>query len=196
MDENERRVNGFHRALSVVQARGGAYRSEQERREMRMIARAPCRARAGFAAVRDGRSTALRDGRLAGGSLRGADASPGLRAAALPATRPPPPARRGSTFAATACCVRRGAFARPSRDSSLRSRSRTFAAACRVRRGTLARLFVGRLRTERSKSPSARGMLWPISFSIATIDLWSSDVTIEIAVPVRPARPVRPMRWT
>jgi hypothetical protein len=39
-------------------------------------------------------------------------------------------------------------------------------------------------------------MLWPISFSIATIDFWSSGVTIEIAVPVRPARPVRPMRWT
>ena len=35
-----------------------------------------------------------------------------------------------------------------------------------------------------------------ISLSIAANDLWSSDVTIEIAVPARPARPVRPMRWT
>ena len=43
---------------------------------------------------------------------------------------------------------------------------------------------------------SARGMPWPISFSIAAIDLKSSGVTIVIAVPARPARPVRPMRCT
>ena len=33
-------------------------------------------------------------------------------------------------------------------------------------------------------------MFWPVSLSIAAIDLVSSEVTIEIAVPGRPARSV------
>ena len=47
-----------------------------------------------------------------------------------------------------------------------------------------------------ASTPSARGMVWPISFSIAAIDLKSSGLTMVMAVPARPARPVRPMRWT
>jgi hypothetical protein len=39
-------------------------------------------------------------------------------------------------------------------------------------------------------------MFCPISRSIAAIDLLSSGLTIDIAVPARPARPVRPMRCT
>jgi hypothetical protein len=39
-------------------------------------------------------------------------------------------------------------------------------------------------------------MLWPISDSMAATDLLSAPVTIEIAMPLRPARPVRAMRWT
>jgi len=44
-------------------------------------------------------------------------------------------------------------------------------------------------------SPSTRNAL-AISFSIAATDLLSAPVTIEIAMPLRPARPCGPMRWT
>ena len=76
------------------------------------------------------------------------------------------------------------------------------AAACALAR-TVACVDVSRGRSLSSDESELNGVsrlrraecCCPISRSIAAIDLVSSGVTMEIAVPVRPARPVRPMRW-
>ncbi len=47
-----------------------------------------------------------------------------------------------------------------------------------------------------ASAPLIQGIVWPVSFSTAAMDLISAGETRVMATPLRPARPVRPMRWT
>ena len=165
----------------------GANRPQQERRKMRVIGglgRGIARRlrRLGAADRRRARGRGRdRRGECRGGCLR-------LRAGVAARHR-----SVGVRVPGAACGLRANlrAMLPWRRRASLRVHAN--AAAVRLRRRT------GLPRCRRPGSRRclrARGMVCPISFSIAAIDFWSSGVTIEIAVPARPARPVRPMRWT
>jgi hypothetical protein len=69
-----------------------------------------------------------------------------------------------------------------------------FEARSAFREGSLAAsAFLGA--SSAAASLPARGILWPISFSIRPTASASSRVASVIAIPYIPARPVRPMRW-
>ena len=192
---NEENEGGVNRALrraraSITPGRAPAAAGTPEDASDRRVRRPGSRG-AGGASARP--IEGVREG---GGAIGGVNSAAAACGCGLELR--PPPERRGPRSPRS----RRGLWASwaPSRGFS-----REPSLDPSLRRGVHASCAVARFRTWRrrrtvdrptSALASVRGMVWPISFSMATMDFWSSGVTMEIAVPARPARPVRPMRWT